>query len=84
MKEFIYSLNAVYEILRAQRRDIYKIQVAGGIQEKGRLAEIIKRANEQRVRMDRVPRGRFDMKNTIANRPWMTMPVDSFFSLTIT
>ncbi|HEX7234238.1 MAG TPA: 23S rRNA (guanosine(2251)-2'-O)-methyltransferase RlmB [Nitrosospira sp.] len=60
MKEFIYSRNAVYEILRAQRREIYKILVAGGAQEKGRLAEIIKRANEQRVGVERVPRGRLD------------------------
>ena len=44
MKEFIYSRNAVYEALRAGRRDVFKIQIAEGAQEKGRLAEILKMA----------------------------------------
>ena len=29
MKEFIYSRNAVYETLRAKRRDVFKILRAG-------------------------------------------------------
>jgi 23S rRNA (guanosine2251-2'-O)-methyltransferase len=60
MKEIIYSRNAVYETLRAKRRDIFRIQVAEGAQEKGRLAEINKRANEQGIRVERVPRARLD------------------------
>jgi 23S rRNA (guanosine2251-2'-O)-methyltransferase len=60
MKEYIYSRNAVYEALRAKRRDIFKIQVAEGAQEKGRLGEIVKRANEQRIVVERVPRARLD------------------------
>jgi 23S rRNA (guanosine2251-2'-O)-methyltransferase len=60
MKEFIYSRNAVYETLRAKRRDIFRIQVAEGAQEKGRLAEIIKSANQQGVRVERLPRARLD------------------------
>jgi 23S rRNA (guanosine2251-2'-O)-methyltransferase len=60
MKEFIYSRNAVYETLRAERRDIFNIQVAEGAQEKGRLGEIIKKANERRIPLMRVPRARLD------------------------
>jgi 23S rRNA (guanosine2251-2'-O)-methyltransferase len=60
VKEFIYSRNAVYETLRAGRREVFKIQVAEGAQEKGRLAEIIKRANEQKIKVERLPRGRLD------------------------
>lgn len=60
MKEYIYSRNAVYETLRARRRDIFKIQVSEGAQEKGRLAEIIKRANERKITVERVPRARLD------------------------
>jgi 23S rRNA (guanosine2251-2'-O)-methyltransferase len=60
MKEFIYSRNAVYELLRAKRRDIFRIQVAEGAQEKGRLAEISKKANEQGIKLERVPRARLD------------------------
>lgn len=59
-RELIYSRNAVYEALRARRRDVFKIQVAEGAQEKGRLMEIIKRANEQNIKVERVPRGRLD------------------------
>lgn len=60
MKEFIYSRNAVYEALRSQRREIFRILVSEGAQEKGRLAEIIKKANEQGIRVERVPRARLD------------------------
>jgi 23S rRNA (guanosine2251-2'-O)-methyltransferase len=60
MKEFIYSRNAVYEILRSKRRDVFKIEIAEGAQEKGRLAEIIRKASEQKIKVERVPRARLD------------------------
>src|SRR5512147_920159 len=63
MREFIYSRNAVYEALRSRRagrRDMFKIQVAEGAQEKGRLAEILKMAKERRIPVEKVQRGRLD------------------------
>jgi 23S rRNA (guanosine2251-2'-O)-methyltransferase len=60
MKEFIYSRNAVYETLRARRRDVFRIQVAEGAQEKGRLAEILSMAKERRISVEKVQRGRLD------------------------
>ncbi|HET9914409.1 MAG TPA: 23S rRNA (guanosine(2251)-2'-O)-methyltransferase RlmB [Anaerolineales bacterium] len=60
MKEFIYSRNAVYEALRARRRDVFKIQVAEGAQEKGKLAEILKMAKDRRIPVEKVQRGRLD------------------------
>src|SRR4026209_400279 len=60
MKEFIYSRNAVYEALRAGRRDVFKIQIAEGAQEKGRLAEILKMAKERRIPVEKAQRGRLD------------------------
>ena len=60
MKEYIYSRNAVSEAMRARRREIFKIQVAEGAQEKGRLGEIIKRAKEHRIIVEYVPRGKLD------------------------
>lgn len=60
MKEFIYSRNAVYETLRAQRRDVFRIQVSEGAQEKGRLKEILDLARERRIPVERVQRGRLD------------------------
>ena len=60
MKEFIYSRNAVYEALRSRRRDIFKIQIAEGAQEKGRLAEILKMAKDRRIPVEKAPRTRLD------------------------
>jgi 23S rRNA (guanosine2251-2'-O)-methyltransferase len=60
MKEFIYSRNAVYEALRAKRRDVFKIQVAEGAQETGRLKEILEMGKQRRIPVERVPRGRLD------------------------
>lgn len=60
MKELIYSRNAVYETLRAKRREIFSIEIADGVQEKGRLAEILKLAQMQKIKNSRVPRARLD------------------------
>ena len=60
MKELIYSRNAVYETLRAQRRGVFRIQVSEGAQEKGRLKEILDLAKQRRIPVERVQRGRLD------------------------
>ena len=60
MKEWIYSRYAVYETLRARRRQVFSLLVAEGAQEKGRLAEIQRMAAEFRVRPERVNRARLD------------------------
>ena len=60
MKEFIYSRNAVYEALRSNRRDVFKIQVSEGAQEKGKLAEILKMAKDRRIPVEKLQRGRLD------------------------
>ena len=60
MKEFVYSRNAVYETLRARRRDVFKIQIAEGAQEKGRLVEILKMAKERRIPVEKAQRTRLD------------------------
>ena len=60
MKEFVYSRNAVYETLRAKRRDVFRIQVSEGAQEKGRLAELLKMAKDRGIPVERAQRGRLD------------------------
>src|SRR5215213_10046615 len=60
MREFIYSRNAVYETLRAGRRDVFKILIAEGAQEKGRLAEILNVAKERRIPVEKAQRARLD------------------------
>jgi 23S rRNA (guanosine2251-2'-O)-methyltransferase len=62
MKELIYSRNAVYEVLRAKRRQVFSIEVAEGVQEKGKISEIVKlaAAQAQKIKISRVPRTKLD------------------------
>ena len=60
MKEYIYSRNAVYEALRARRRQIFSIDIAEGVQDKGKIDEIFKLAQQQKIRVNRVPRPKLD------------------------
>lgn len=60
MKEFIYSRNAVYETLRAKRRDIFKIELADNVQIKGKLAEIMSLASQRKIQVVKAPRTRLD------------------------
>jgi 23S rRNA (guanosine2251-2'-O)-methyltransferase len=60
MKELIYSRNAVYEALRAKRRQIFSIEIGEGVQEKGRIEQILQLAQEQKIKVSRVPRPRLD------------------------
>ncbi|HND50624.1 MAG TPA: TrmH family RNA methyltransferase, partial [Anaerolineales bacterium] len=76
MKEFIYSRNAVHEVLRARRRQVFSIEIAEGAQEKGKLAEIVKLAGQQKVRVSRVPRTRLDKVN--ANHQGVTAEVSGY------
>jgi 23S rRNA (guanosine2251-2'-O)-methyltransferase len=60
MKEFLYSRNAVYETLRARRRQGIRLQVAEGAQDKGRLGEILAMAAERKLPVTRAPRTALD------------------------
>jgi 23S rRNA (guanosine2251-2'-O)-methyltransferase len=60
MKELIYGRNPVYETLRAKRRDVFRLQVAEGVQDKGRLTEILDLAAKRKIPVDRVPRAQLD------------------------
>jgi 23S rRNA (guanosine2251-2'-O)-methyltransferase len=60
MRELIYSRNAVHECLRAGRREVFKLLVSEGAQEKGVLAQSLKLAGEKRVAVQHVPRAQLD------------------------
>lgn len=60
MRELIYSRNPVHECLRAGRRDVFKLLVAQGAQEKGALAQILELAGDKRIAVQRVPRAQLD------------------------
>jgi len=60
MKEFIYSRNAVYEALRAKRRDVFRVEIAEGVQVKSKLTMILALASQQKIQVVKVPRARLD------------------------
>ena len=60
MKELIYSRNAVYETLCAKRRQIFSIDIAEGVQEKGKIEQILQLAREQKIKVNRVGRPKLD------------------------
>jgi 23S rRNA (guanosine2251-2'-O)-methyltransferase len=60
MRELIYGRNAVCECLRAKRREVYKLIVAQGAQEKGALAISLQIAEQRHIAVQRVPRAQLD------------------------
>jgi 23S rRNA (guanosine2251-2'-O)-methyltransferase len=56
MKEWITGRNPVFETLLARRRDFFRLQVASGVEEKGRLEEILKLAAARKIPVTRVQR----------------------------
>ncbi len=60
LKEFIYSRNAVYETLRAKRRDVFRLEIADNVQVKGKMAEIMALASQRKIPVVRVKRAQLD------------------------
>ncbi len=60
MKELIYSRNAVYEALRAGRRQVFRLEIAQGVQEKGRILDILQIAQERKIPITQTPRPLLD------------------------
>lgn len=56
MKEWISGRNPVYEALRAGRRQAFRLQIAQGAQEKGRLDEIVQLCTLKRLPIERTAR----------------------------
>ncbi len=60
MRETIYGRNAVYELLRANRRQVYKLMVAEGAQERGHLTDALHIAQQRSIPVQRVKRSLLD------------------------
>jgi 23S rRNA (guanosine2251-2'-O)-methyltransferase len=60
VKETIYGRNAVYEMLRANRRQVYRLMVAQGVQERGHLADALRLAQQRSILVQRVKRDALD------------------------
>lgn len=60
MKEWITGRNPVYEVLRANRRQPFRLLIANGVEETPRLREILHLAEQRKLRPERVPRPQLD------------------------
>ena len=60
MPEWITGRNPVYETLRARRRKIIGLQTATGVQQKGRIIEILYLAEKQNLSVTQVTRSNLD------------------------
>lgn len=56
MKEWIVGRNPVYEVMQARRRNMFRLLVASGVEEKGRIREILTLAAAHKVPTEKVPR----------------------------
>ena len=76
MKELIYGRNAVYETLRANRRQAFRLEVAEGAQEKGRLKDTIDMAFQRKLPVERVPRAKLEKLK--ANHQGVALEVSAY------
>ena len=64
MREWIYGRNPAYEVLLAGRRHSFRLRIAQGVQEKGRLADILQLCANRNIPVERVPRSHLDSITT--------------------
>src|SRR5574340_251077 len=55
MQDLIYGRNAVYEALRAGRRQLFGLQVAESARPTGRLSQILELASSRKLKVTRLP-----------------------------
>ncbi|NWG33362.1 MAG: 23S rRNA (guanosine(2251)-2'-O)-methyltransferase RlmB [Chloroflexi bacterium] len=60
MKELLYSRNAVYETLRARRREVFRLEIADNVQVKGKMADLLALASQRKIPVARVKRAQLD------------------------
>ena len=60
MREIITGRNPVFEVFQSRRRQIFRLLVAVGVEEKGHLAEVIGAAAKMKIPVERVQRQRLD------------------------
>ncbi len=60
MKEWITGRNPVMETLKAKRRQVFKLLLATGVEEKWRIAEMLRIAKSLKIPVERVSRDRID------------------------
>ncbi len=56
MREWIIGRNPVMEVLKTKRREVFRLLLATGLEEKGRIAEMIQLAKGRKIPVERVQR----------------------------
>lgn len=56
MKEWITGRNPVMEVMQAKRRQVFRLLLASGVEEKGRISEILRVASAAKIPVERVAR----------------------------
>jgi len=62
MKDWISGRNPVYETLRAGRRQFFCLQIGQGVQEKGRLEEILRFCSQRKIPVEVIPRDQLERR----------------------
>jgi 23S rRNA (guanosine2251-2'-O)-methyltransferase len=60
MREWITGRNPIYEVLQIRRRQAFRLLIAEGVVEKGRLAQIVRIASSLKLPIETVPRSQLD------------------------
>ncbi len=60
MKEWITGRNPVIEVVQAKRRQVFRLLLASGVEEKGRIADLLRVASTRRIPVEKVPREKID------------------------
>lgn len=60
MKEWITGRNPVMEVVQAKRRQVFRLLLASGVEEKGRIADLLRMASTRRIPVEKVPREKID------------------------
>jgi 23S rRNA (guanosine2251-2'-O)-methyltransferase len=76
MAEWLYGRNPIYEVLRANRRQVLVLKVAKGAHEQGRLAEIIRLSRARKLPVNYVPRQELDQIDR--NHQGVALQADDF------
>ena len=76
MREWIYGRNAVYETLRARRRQFFRLKIAQGVEEKGRLEEILRLATGLKLPVERV--GRNSLESLASGNQGVALEASSY------
>ena len=61
MREWITGRNPVYEVLRAKRRQAFRLLVAKGVKPEGQLPQVLQIAQARRLPIEEAPRSQLDV-----------------------